>query len=1207
MKTGVHLMTSASGVATAEGAVARPVNLLMSGPVAGVVGGIWAGKQAGYDNVITLDVGGTSADIGLAQQGRLRMKHLLDTKVGPYQAMIPMVDVDTIGAGGGSIAYVDQGGIYRVGPRSAGADPGPAAYGRGGTEPTASDAMVNLGWLSPEAFLGGEMELRADLARTAYEEGPCAALDMSVEEASMGAVQILTHSMVQSIEENSVRKGYDPRDFALVAEGGAGPLFAAHIALEVGTPWVLVPPYPGITSAMGLLATDMVYEYVSTTYQRMSKLDGPALQGMLEDLERQARTQLEEDGVPGDRVLIQRVVDCRYLGQGYELRVDAPAGDVDEAWVEKVRSDFHDIHEREYSRRFEESDIEIPNVRVRGIGLMPELRMPEIEAGGESPSAALQHEGDAWFRVNGQLEKVATRYYDRSLLKAGNRLAGPAIVNQYDSTTVIPPGIAAQHRPVRKHRHRRRHVRGGEGNRRRGRDAGEVGDAMSVLEYELGRHPGPPERERVEVDPITLRVLGGAFHAIAKEMAGVLFRMSYSSIIRESEDLGAGIFDAEGRELCESDSTPMHIGSLPWYIRGFLHRLRGQIQRRRRHRPQPPVPRRLAHARHRRGGADLPRGRAARLRRGHRARARRRRLLPRHQRRRFDVYAEAKIYNGLRWYRRGELNEDLDRMIFDNVRTETMNRGDMNAMIAACQLGRERFLRLVQRYGVDVVMSAAYEWMDYSERMLRAEIEKIPDGEYVAPTGWLDDDARNRDVPLRVETKVIVEGDEITIDLTGSNPEVPTGYNVPVRGLAARRLLLRDPHDPARRGDVPGARAAERRRLPARQGDRAEGDDLQPELPACLLLALLPGAARGRQHHPRALRRAAGAGDRAGNSAGIHFCSYSGFLEESGEYWIYLEVNEGSYGGRHGKDAMDSVDNLMANTRNNPIEELDMRFPMRCEQYELRPGAPRPASGAAASASSAETAFSSTGCIRARATVTTTRHAASSAAGTASSRPVARTPTRRARRSLPAKVTGIPFASGEFIEFRSRTPRATAIPSSATPSWCVRTCSTTSRRSSWRGTPTASSSATSGRSRSTRTRRPRCARSSRPPRGSARSPITTTRRGCRATTRPRPSPATGSSSWDDRPRSEPPAAEAAGSASLTRAPPPGDRAGAGDGARAPGAQGVRAGRRPAARADHDRRALARASACRTRRCSRASSASAEPRFGRRCACSPPRT
>jgi N-methylhydantoinase A/oxoprolinase/acetone carboxylase beta subunit len=371
------------------------------------------------------------------------MKHLLDTKVGPYQAMIPMVDVDTIGAGGGSIAYVDPGGIFRVGPRSAGADPGPAAYGRGGIEATATDAMVNLGWLSPENFLGGGMALRAELARTAFEEGPAKQLEMSVEEASYGAVQILTHSMVQSIEENSVRKGYDPRDFALVAEGGAGPLFAAQIALEVGTPWVIVPRYPGVTAAMGLLATDMVYEYVSTVYQRLGKLDAPTVQRAFEELEEQARTQLEADGLAPEQILLQRVCDCRYLGQGYELRVDVPSGGIDHGWIEQVRADFHDIHEREYSRRFEESDIELPNVRVRGIGVMPALEMPEVEHGAESPEQALTHEGDAWFRVDGELKAVATRYYDREQLLAGNRLQGPAIVTQYDSTTVIPPGLQA--------------------------------------------------------------------------------------------------------------------------------------------------------------------------------------------------------------------------------------------------------------------------------------------------------------------------------------------------------------------------------------------------------------------------------------------------------------------------------------------------------------------------------------------------------------------------------------------------------------------------------------------------------------------------------------------------------------------------------------------------------------------------------------------
>ena len=464
---------------------------------------------------------------------------------------------------------------------------------------------------------------------------------------------------------------------------------------------------------------------------------------------------------------------------------------------------------------------------------------------------------------------------------------------------------------------------------------------MSVLEYELGKHPGPPARTRVEVDPITLRVLGGAFHAVAKEMAGVLFRMSYSSIIRESEDLGAGIFDAEGRELCESDTTPLHIGSLPGYIRGFLHRLRGEIEDGdvivhnhpylgASHTPDIAVAVPIFHEGELLGfaavtahvldvGGSFP---------GINADA-------------FDVYAESKIYNGLRWYRRGKLNEDLDKMIFDNVRTETMNRGDLEAMLAACQLGRERFLRLVQRYGVDVVMSAAYDWMDYSERMLRAEIAKIPDGEYRAPTGWLDDDARNRDVPLRVETLVRVEGDEITIDLTGSNPEVPTGYNVPFEGtllvaayFVVRTLLLDE--------------ATFTERVPQNDGIfrpvkvvAPKGTIYNPNFPrACF--SRFCQVQRVIDNTILALADVIPDKVTAGNSAGIHFCSYSGFNEERGEYWIYLEVNEGSYGGRYGKDAMDSVDNLMVNTRNNPIEELDMRFPMRCDRYELRPAPAAP-------------------------------------------------------------------------------------------------------------------------------------------------------------------------------------------------------------------------------------------------------------------------
>src|SRR6478609_2367325 len=459
---------------------------------------------------------------------------------------------------------------------------------------------------------------------------------------------------------------------------------------------------------------------------------------------------------------------------------------------------------------------------------------------------------------------------------------------------------------------------------------------------EVGVSPGPPKRKRVKVDPITLRVLGGAFDAIAQEMAGVLFRMSYSSIIRESEDLGAGLFDPDGRELCESESTPMHIGSLPWYIRGFLQRIKKEDLREgdviihnhpylgASHTPDIAVAVPILWQGELIGFAAVT---AHVLDVGG--------SYPGINADSFNMYAESKIYNGLKWYNEGVLNEDLDKMVFDNVRTETMNRGDMHAMMAACILGRDRFYRLLEKYGADVCMSSAYDWMDYSEKRLRAEIAKLPDGEYVAPTAWLDDDGRNRDVRLRVETKIIVEGDHITIDLTGSNAEVPTGYNVPFEGsllvaayFAIRTLLLDQD-----RLDEP---------VPQNDGIfrcvtvvAPKGTIFNPNFPrACF--SRFCQVQRVVDNTIVALSVVVPELVTAGNSAALHFCSYAGFIPEKGEYWLYLEVDEGSYGGRKGRDGMDSVDCLMANTRNNPIEELDMRFPMRCDRYELRddPAAP---------------------------------------------------------------------------------------------------------------------------------------------------------------------------------------------------------------------------------------------------------------------------
>ncbi|MBT6278297.1 MAG: hydantoinase/oxoprolinase family protein [Chromatiales bacterium] len=442
----LHLMQTNGGAATAEGAVQRPVTLLMSGPVAGLIGGIWASRLSGLENVITLDVGGTSADIGVAPNGEMSMKHLLDSSVGAYQAMVPMVDIDTIGAGGGSIAYVDRGGVFRVGPRSAGAVPGPCCYDRGGELPTSTDCNAVLGRLNPGNFLGGRMGLRIDYAETAIAKHLASKLDMSVEEAALGAIKILNHSMIQSIEMNSVRKGYDPREFVLVAFGGGGPMQACEVARELSIPMVVVPPNPGLTSALGLLATDLSYDYSRTQLSLLSQPDLAKLSLEYAELEKMATAQLDGDHIEASKRTLRRVAECRYAGQGYELRVDAPDGDVNSAWIGRLIEAFHLVHDREYGRHYTDKDVELVNIRVSGIGAIPDLKLRGTEKGGPQPDASARtDEREVIFDDgNGKPLKLRTGIYERGLLKAGNRITGPAIIEQPDTTTLVLPDLVAE-------------------------------------------------------------------------------------------------------------------------------------------------------------------------------------------------------------------------------------------------------------------------------------------------------------------------------------------------------------------------------------------------------------------------------------------------------------------------------------------------------------------------------------------------------------------------------------------------------------------------------------------------------------------------------------------------------------------------------------------------------------------------------------------
>ena len=439
----LHIMGSHGGVATAEMVSEKPILTLLSGPAAGVLGGHWtATGDHERRNLITFDVGGTSADIGLIVDGVYSEATARDTWIGGFPVLVPMIDITTIGAGGGSIAHVDRGGAFKVGPRSAGSQPGPAAYGRGGDEPTVSDANVVLGRLDANNFLGGEMALDLDAA-TRVISGLSGQLGMSDAETAEGVLTILNNNMANAIRSRTVQKGLDPRDFSLVAFGGAGPLHGADVADALGIPEVVIPPHPGITSASGLLTTDLKYDLLKTSFQISGEVDLDRMNSDFAGLEDNLLAQYTSDGLDAGSVEMLRTGDLRYVGQGYELRVAIPPGVLDNQAMEKVWSAFSVRHEAEYGHSFPDNPIEIVNIRLSGKGEMAKISRQNVTEGGPAVSA-LVRTGRCMFRVDDKLQEFETGFYRRDGLAEGAAFDGPAIILQQDTTTVVPPTWCAK-------------------------------------------------------------------------------------------------------------------------------------------------------------------------------------------------------------------------------------------------------------------------------------------------------------------------------------------------------------------------------------------------------------------------------------------------------------------------------------------------------------------------------------------------------------------------------------------------------------------------------------------------------------------------------------------------------------------------------------------------------------------------------------------
>jgi N-methylhydantoinase A len=434
-----HLTQSNGGVIGFSQAALLPVRTVLSGPSTGVIGAQQTGALAGFQDLITFDMGGTSTDVALLENGRCRLAN--EAVVHGYPLKAPMLDIHTVGAGGGSIAFIDSGGLLKVGPRSAGADPGPVCYGRGNTEPTVTDANVVLQTLNPEYLLGGRMAVRQDPAREAI--GALAArLGLDLMRTAQGIISVVTANMARAIRVISVQRGHDPRDYTLVAFGGAGPLHAARLAKELDIGRILVPGSPGILCAMGLLLTDLRADFATTELLGLTKDALAPMAAAFRRLSAQAQAWFEAEGIPSGARRITRTVDMRYAGQNYELPVALPDGEFGAGTLDELMRGFAAAHERMYGFTADDEPVQLVTYRLEASGIVPKAALqPEAEVGADA-SAAIVGAREVWLPEADGF--VRCPVYDRDRLRHGNRFTGPAIVEQMDATTVVLPGMAAR-------------------------------------------------------------------------------------------------------------------------------------------------------------------------------------------------------------------------------------------------------------------------------------------------------------------------------------------------------------------------------------------------------------------------------------------------------------------------------------------------------------------------------------------------------------------------------------------------------------------------------------------------------------------------------------------------------------------------------------------------------------------------------------------
>ena len=888
-RAAVSVMKSNGGQILAAVADEEPVQTVLSGLSGGIVAGRYFGERAGEVNMITLDMGGTSADIGLVRRGLIHYVPDFELEFG-LPIATPAIDLVTIGAGGGSIAWIDEGGLLRVGPHSAGAVPGPVCYGLGGEAVTVTDANVVLGRIDPEYFLGGRIRLDRDLAeRRLGELG--ARFGMTAVGAAQAILEIANEGMSGAIRRTAVERGVDPRDFALVAFGGAGPLHAGDVAAALGMRTVVVPPRPALASAFGTLVADRRVDRRWTKHSRSDAIDLEAINARLDAMAVEAVAGLRHEGFAAVPEVI-RSVSMRYAGQNYERDVPLLPGPLDDGALAAVIDAFHEQHRAAYGYAFPGEAVELIHLNVTALGASEPPELP-------GPGPGVLPEPDTFREVYLDPGRPAlTPIYRRESLPGSCAIDGPAIVEEPDSTTLVLPGQTL-----------------------------EVLDGGSLR---ISLEGGVRHGRRSEVDAVTLSVVGDQLVSIATEMGSHMMRSSYSPIFSESRDFSCALFDRSGEMIAQGPFSPAHLGAIVETVRCVLEELGvGAFE------PGDVV----LHNDPYRGGCHMPEHMllgpvfhggelvafAATI--GHLAEIGAT-AVGSFASDATEVFQEGLRLPPVKLMRRGERVEDVWKIILSNHRTPKNTWGDLYAMIGSLRLAERRIVELLDRYGPDVALRAWHELKSHAERLMRHQIEAIPDGEYSFGDSMEDDGIT--DSPARFRATIVVRGDRAVVDYTGSDQQargpVNATFGVAVSATYNAFLQISGAEMPRNAGayrclkTIAPLGSVVNVRFP---GPSVGGNtETQPKLVGLLLGAfaeVLP--------------------ERVMAAEGVTSCNFlfGGIDPRTGDPYAHYHFEASGWGGRFARDGNSAQNHIHGNCRNTPVEVFETRFPFRVLSYGLVP------------------------------------------------------------------------------------------------------------------------------------------------------------------------------------------------------------------------------------------------------------------------------